>query len=556
MASGVGGTWPSHGDREAEPAAVGRPAGPSGTGPGVSRERHTLVLRTAIVAALVVAAYQYSLSTLLGDLGQQTPLAYLGLVPLLSVLLMAGLLYLPGRSHVDIHDRYLDYMVGLPLLGVALLIDTLGPARLSTFFWLWRLDLVSFPLFVAGAIALVFGTRMLWRLRLPVAFLLLAWPPIYTVFLNGLLNGVTNVTLGALHALMHVLPVATPLTWGDGSLFQINHGTSSFVLSVASACSGIDSVLGFLLVGAAAMALVRGPRHLKLLWLAAGIALIWSLDVVRLLLIFVTGRAWGQGFAIDVLHPFVGLLFFCLGVLAMILLVPRFRLELLGLGGRPGEAPPAAPREDPRVRRPAVRRARAPIAILIAAAAVAAVADTQMGVFELLAQNLGPPRVQPLTLANARISGWALTFVTTYPSAKLEFGSDSSWDRYLYLPPSPDLSPVTLDVISTPDLSTFGTYTVEDCYHFHDYPVLGLATVTLGGGLIGHTVVYQVNPHESWTAVYWEWPVTAGSGQTYQRVVLNELTVSSAAASERELTGFARRVIAATAHQVGGATST
>ena len=415
----------------------------------------------------------------------------------------------------------------------------------------------TLPLFVAGAIALAFGSRMLWRLRFPVAFLLLAWPPVYTLFLNGWLDQFTNLTLAALHALLRVVPLAVPIAYGDGSLFQITHGSSSFVLSVASACAGVNSVLGFLLVGMAAAALVRGPRRLKLLWLVLGMTLIWLLDVVRILLIFAAGGLWGEGFAMNVLHPAAGLIVFALGVVAMILVLPRFHLSILGEPGPAAEAAAKAVavphRPGPR---PAVRRAGIPLLILAAAAAVVGVADLRMGQFQLLAQDLGPPRVEAFTVANSRIAGWSVATIGSYTFAKLEFGTNSTWYRYLYLPgtqlasaSSEQSTPVTLDVVSTPDVSTFSTYTVEDCYHFHDYPVVAQSTADLGGGVVGHAVVYEVRGIESWTAVYWEWPVQTTHGLWYQRIVLNETTEGRAGASEADLVSFARQVVDATGRQ-------
>src|SRR3981081_4523845 len=83
----------------------------------------------------------------------------------------------PGpRSEPDIHDRQLDYIVGIPLVVGAVAIAYALPARLSTMFWVWRIDLLSLPLFAAGTVALVFGVRALWRMRAAIALLLLGWP--------------------------------------------------------------------------------------------------------------------------------------------------------------------------------------------------------------------------------------------------------------------------------------------------------------------------------------------------------------------------------------------
>ncbi len=528
-------------------------------GAGAGRRR-PLLLRATLVAVLVVVAYQYSLGTLLSSIGTQTPLAYLGLVPMISLLLVAALLHMPDRQR-DIHDRYLDYIVGLPLVATAVAVVVVGPATMSTFFWLWRVDLLSLPLFVAGAIALAFGVRMLWRLRVPVAFLVLAWPPPYTLVFNGWLDAVTNLTLGAVHLVLRAVPLAVPLSYGDGSLFQVTHAGRGFVLSVASACGGVNSVLGFLLVGAAAVALVRGPRLLRAAWLGLGMLLIWSLDVVRILLIFASARRWGEGFALNVLHPFVGLVFFACGVALMMALMGRFGLVFAGAGRPRRAAPPGAERADApgAARRTPVPRAAVPLMILAAAGSVIAVSDTQMSRFSLLAQGLGSPRVEALTLAEASVPGWSVSRFATYPWGRLYFGSGSIWVRYVYTPragataDAASGAPVFLDVVTTPHLGSLGTYTVQDCYHFHDYTQAGQASVSLGGGVTANEVVYTLPAGARWTSVYWEWPVATASGHTYQRIVLQQTTAAHARSSERSLLAFARQVVSSTGAAAGRA---
>src|SRR5579863_9671057 len=74
----------------------------------------TAFWRAAAVIVCVALAYNYSLRTLAQEMGQQTPLAYLGLVPLMALLLVVVLAQ-RRTAAPDIHDRYLDYIVGVPL---------------------------------------------------------------------------------------------------------------------------------------------------------------------------------------------------------------------------------------------------------------------------------------------------------------------------------------------------------------------------------------------------------------------------------------------------------
>jgi hypothetical protein len=150
--------------------------------------------------------------------------------------------------------------------------------------------------------------------------------------------------------------------------------------------------------------------------------------------------------------------------------------------------------------------------------------------------------------------------VASYPWAHLFFGEDSEWERYAYAaeysaqrPSTASLSPVTLDVISGSSIRSFSTYGLEACYHLHDDPLRDASSVNLGGGLVGHVASYDMHGSREWTAVYWLWPVGGGAGTQYQRVVLNETTGKSHAATEEALVGFARQIVtSAAAWQTSG----
>ncbi len=146
--------------------------------PALNLGTYSPVLRVIGLVSICAIAYHYTLLTL------ATSSAYLALLPAMALLL--GLQRAAAaESGPDIHDRYLDWIVGLPLLVAALAIMTILPIRLSAYFWLWRLDLVSLPIFVAAAIALTFGTRALWRLRLPIALLGVIWPAQHVLALTS-----------------------------------------------------------------------------------------------------------------------------------------------------------------------------------------------------------------------------------------------------------------------------------------------------------------------------------------------------------------------------------
>src|SRR5581483_4547991 len=63
------------------------------------------------------------------------------------------------------------------LLLLAVLLVWL-PVRLSYFYWVYRLDLLAVPLFLAAAVVLLFGLPALWRARAAFAVFVLGWPPV------------------------------------------------------------------------------------------------------------------------------------------------------------------------------------------------------------------------------------------------------------------------------------------------------------------------------------------------------------------------------------------
>jgi exosortase/archaeosortase family protein len=515
------------------------------------RDRSALLLliRASLVLGAILMAYHYSLLTLLRNLTLDTPLAYLGLVPAIALALVV-ILGRRWRWEPDVHDRYVDYIVAIPLLVFALLFMVVVPVVLSSFFWRWRLDLLSMPFFVAGAIALVFGLRTLLRVKVAVAFLFLAWPLPYTLFLNDWLQAFTNTTVHVLRQLVDVIPVATSVGGPDSSLFLVPDGGTGFVVAVASACAGVNSSLGFMLVGSAVGGVARGGVLRKAFWLASGLVLTLALNLARIMMIFAAGNRWGQDFAIGALHPVIGLVLFNVGVILSVLALPAFGLSL--------DPQPSGPIPDdrrarlsevarPLPRRLPVQRAAIALSIVLACSALAGTADAGLRAFEPVAEDLGQPRLGEWSPAIARVDGWTVRQTNSYPWVVQYFGSGANWNRYAYLAETatigsagtPASSPavpagmhrpvfVNVDVISTWDLGTLSTYGLEACYGFHNYDVLETGRVDLGVGVVGHTIAYVIPATKGrWTAVYWEWPVQAGDRERYERVILNVPSLAS-----------------------------
>ena len=480
--------------------------------------------KPAIAIALTALAYRTSLRSLLDMLRLDTPLAHLALVPVLSL----GLVWFLRRGDPGppIHDRQLDWIVGFPLVAGALAMNVVLPVRLEVQYWVWRVDLLTLPLFVAGLISLMWGVRMLWRLRWPVLLLFFAWPYPYSLFVDKWMGRVTDLTISGVLGVLRFLPYADRVP-GSSSNFQITHDGQPFQLSVASACSGANGIVGFGLVGIAFMVIVKGSTWRRGLWLLVGSGLLWMLNVARIIIVFWVARTWGERAAIDGVHPFAGLVVFNVGVAIMVLAMRLFGLSLKFPGGpRRGAhglpaAPPPIPPSDP-------RRHWYPVAsgLMAVAALVGGIYNGDLSRYDRVATSTGAPRLASFARSQETPEGWSLAQNDQYDWARQYYGRDSTWIRYMYSNQgtNPDLQasvPVIADVIETSDRAALVNYGVESCYTFHGYSITGRQSVDLGSGVIGGILTWT-NPDTelTWTSLYWHWPIASGGKTRYERITL------------------------------------
>jgi exosortase/archaeosortase family protein len=482
--------------------------------PRWSEDTRKVAGRTALALLAVVLCYHTSLWTLMRGLTVDTPLAYLGLVPIIAAVLGYALAR-PSINEPNIHDRHIDRIVGVPLVLAAFASLVLLPARLSTMYWLYRIDLLTMPLFVAGVVALAFGVRMLWRTKAAILFLFLAWPiPIRGLVTLGL-EPLTGLTAGAVRMVVGVIPVATVMP-GDGITFQIVHGGAqgTFLVQVASACSGANGLLGFLLVASAFTLVARGTKSAKFSWLAAGTALVWVFNVIRIVAILAVGKFFGETASIEILHPVAGLFTFNIAVLIMVLQAHRFGLALPVFTG---------PSRTRAVLAAVPTAGRAMLGIVVLAL-LGSVFNHNLTAYDPISSSVGNPRVGKFSQVSLRPDGFRGERVGTFENGKRFFGEDSSWVRYQYAAlGSSQLGsdvPVLADVINTGKLQAFSDFGIEACYRFHGYSTEGVKRVDLGNGVVGTVLNWSDPDGLAWTTVYWLWAVREGSGLRYERVVL------------------------------------
>lgn len=512
--------------------------------------RHRVLWPAAGIVLVTAVAYSLTLGSMFDYLRLETPLAYLPLLPFFSIGIALFTAHRYRNVSAGIRDRQIDFLIGIPMIVFAMLLITIVPALASTYYWSNRPDVLSMALFAGGLITIFYGINWFWRLKGALVFLVLMWPALYLNIMPGVMQSFTDATNGALAKVVHLLPLGVSLTGQPGLLSVHQASGAPLTVSVGTACSGADSVLGFLLIGAAILTAVGGGGPRKLLWMIVGLGLTFAVNVLRLTSILALASAGHPDLALGGYHAVIGLILFTLVIAAMMRLLPLF-----GLRPRPDVVPTGRSRQlVPAARRPmTVRRRRIVIGTMTALAVLVGLANQGLAPYAAFQDGTGSPSVLPFSTTSAP-AGMQVSYYQDYPWAKQYFGANSTFTRYYVSgAPSNSKSPKTTtaalvqtnlvyaDVVRTDDKGSLDAYNLQNCFLFHDYNITTSQRIDVGDGVTALLLNYAApgNPPQRWATVSWAWPVDY-KGQTYfERVTLtSSLTNGGADADVSPSGGF------------------
>jgi len=515
-------------------------------------QRHREAWPAVGIVIATLAAYHFTLLSLFDFLRLETPLAYLPLLPIFCIGIAVITANRYAHAPKPIMDRQIDFLVGIPLVIVALLLITLAPVIASTYYWTDRADVVSMAMFAAGATIIAYGITWFWRLKAAFLFLLLMWPALYLHLMAGVMQSFSNWTNAMMAQVVHHLPLGASLGSNAGDVIINQANGSPLTISIGSACSGADTVLGFALVGGAVLTVLGGGKGRKLLWWVAGMVLAFALNILRLTSIIALAHAGHPSFALGGYHAVIGLVLFAIAVLVMLWALPWFGLHLkepIAAAAKSSVAPPApiAPAPDrvsgavagmtifgtahTRSARAWTRGRKFATGAVLVLTAFVALADHGLQPYAAFDDGSGAPTVKTFSATAAAPAGWQVYQIAQYYWAKQYFGDNSTWNRYTVVPPHGS-GVAYADVVLTSDKSTLDTYNLLNCFLFHNYDIRTSERVDLGGGVYGLLLNYS-DPatNTKWGTVSWAWPVTYKGDTYYERIALTSSPIQGAGAA-------------------------
>ena len=482
--------------------------------------RHREAWPAVAIVVATLAAYHFTLTSMFDFLRLETPLAYLPLLPLFCV----GIAWITANRYrfapKPIQDRQVDFLVGVPMVVLALLLITLAPVIASTYYWSDRADVLSMALFAAGATVIGYGITWMWRVKASFFFLLLMWPALYLHLMAGIMQKFTDVTNTALANIVQHVPMGTTLGANAGDLVVTTPHGAPVTITIATACSGANSVLGFALIGAAILTVMGGGRGRKLLWWISGMALAFGFNILRLISILFLAHTGNAGFALGGYHATIGLILFGILVLLMLWVLPLFGLhikepvkERVGRGLTAVSAAAALPRRWTRKRKIAT-------GIIVALTSIVALADHGLQPYAAFDDGSGSPTVKPFGSTSAPTKQWLIQAIAQYPWVTTYFGPNATWYRYEVQQPGA-FNIAYADIVLTDDKGSLDAYNLLNCFLFHNYDIRTSEKIDLGSGVYGLLLNYtDPATNTKWATVSWAWPVNNKGDTYYERVAL------------------------------------
>ena len=175
--------------------------------------------------------------------------------------------------------------------------------------------MVSLIIFVVGCVLIIFNTSTLRVLLFPIAFLIfLVPPPLEIVYALG--SSLSTTSSQVAYAILKAmgLPVSLGKQYGTPAIILPN--LPPFVVDIA--CSGIYSLIGFLIFAIFIAYISKGRSWKKVTTFFIGFLLIYALNILRITIIVLIGNQYGMELAMQIFHLLGGWVLIFLGTLLLL----------------------------------------------------------------------------------------------------------------------------------------------------------------------------------------------------------------------------------------------
>jgi exosortase/archaeosortase family protein len=277
-----------------------------------SRNLGIAVFFIATVMLLSTSLFLTSLS-----ISDADPSTYV-IVPILMIPLFV---LFSAKTHPDPHVEKRDIAIGSLMFAAFIVLVFFSRFYFSFFFASFRIDLLLLPLAIASIAVLLFGTKDIGKFKGVLLYALFASPPVLFFVMNsyGAFTSLNTVIVyGLLKTVMSGAQYVAPIT-------IIANG---YYIGIGQECVSIGIFMALALFLVPIAYLYKGRDSSKVAWVASGIALLFVLNVARMLFVSYEWLAYGPSSVVAQIHAYAGGVLFMLSIVAMVLVAGRYGLSL------------------------------------------------------------------------------------------------------------------------------------------------------------------------------------------------------------------------------------
>jgi len=285
------------------------------------RNNIALTLKIATLTIATLAIFHQDLAIVINDALQSEITNYMLAIPIIFTYLiyrkrkmLRAVIPIENQNQPK-QTKHIPTMAGILLCTAAI-----------TFYWYGSYTftplehhMATLPIFVAGLTLILFNPQTLRQLAFPIAFLFFLTPPPAEI-LYAIGSTLSVISSEASHTIIKTLGVPSTLTgeYGNPTITITRPDGSTIPFAIDIACSGIYSLIGFLIFAAFIAYITRDKTWKKAATFITGFPLIYALNIIRITIILLIGYQYGEQLALQVFHFLGGWVLIFLGTLLLL----------------------------------------------------------------------------------------------------------------------------------------------------------------------------------------------------------------------------------------------
>jgi exosortase len=288
-----------------------------------NRSNLALALKASTLVVAVTALYFQDLRIIFTDALTNESTSYTLIIPFLFAYLiyrkrrmLRAAIPLQGESHPE-NTRHFGVSGGILLSATAIILYWYG----SYTFTPLEYHVLTLPLFAAGLTLILFNPQTLRQAAFPTAFLVFLAPlPSQIIYnLGSTLSVISSVASNGIVNLLGIRSTISSISGTPAITVTQANGTILPPFAVDIACSGMYSLIGFLIFAAFVAFVVRDKLWKKAAIFLIGFPLIYFLNIIRITIILLIGYQWGEQLALNAFHLLGGWILIFLGTLILLI---------------------------------------------------------------------------------------------------------------------------------------------------------------------------------------------------------------------------------------------